>query len=61
MRQVSFTWNGTRSQARAYVKSVKRTNEKKRRRALLARYAEKCRKAWSEREEWERQYFGEIV
>lgn len=45
MKKILFQWNGTKSQAAAYVESVKRTSEAKagkaRRASLWSRYAER--------------------
>lgn len=62
MRQIIFTWNGTKSQAKAYTESVKRTNEAKEKRAeLWDRY--KVRKAIEDakRDEFWTGYFREEV
>lgn len=61
MQQLHFTWNGTMQQAREYVASVKRVQEKKERRAKMAKWFEDTREEWKRREEFEKSYFGEII
>ncbi len=65
MRKITFTWNGTLSQARAFTDSVKRMNEVKSEKAKRAELWEtyKVRKEIedSKREEFWKWYFREAV
>jgi hypothetical protein len=62
MQRLIVTWQGgTIEQAREYVASIKRVQAKKERREKMARWFAGNAEVWRNREEFERQYFGEIV
>lgn len=55
------TWNGTATQAKAYVESIRRVQAKKERMQKMAKWFSGNAAVWAEREAFEMQYFGEVV